>query len=77
VDYDFGTLRVEHSRPDGAVRVLAETPTWGDAARAARAAIDELARAGWHGSVAIVAAATGEDVGEHDLPPPPAASGPT
>jgi len=47
----------------------------GDAARVARAAIDALTREGWRGSVAIVAAVTGEDVGEHDLPPPAAASG--
>jgi hypothetical protein len=76
VELDFGPLRVEHRRPDGAVRVLAETPSWGDATRVARTAIDALAREGRRGSVAIVEAATGEDVGEHDLPPTAAAPGP-
>ena len=69
MEFDFGPLRVEHRRPDGAVRVLAETPSWEHAVRAARAAIDALAREGRRGSVAIVAAATGEDVGEHAVPP--------
>jgi len=63
----FAGIRVEHRRPDGSVRLLAETTMLSIAQQAAAAWARRLHREEQQGTVVLVRAATGEVVSERDV----------
>jgi len=64
---DIPEYRVEHRRPDGSIRLLAETTVLSVAHQSAWRWVRQLRRAGQAGSVVIVRAATGEAVSERAI----------
>jgi hypothetical protein len=63
----FSWIRVEHRRPDGSVRLLAETTMLSVAQQTATSWAKRLRREGQQGTVALVRAATGEVVSERGI----------
>jgi len=63
----FAGIRVEHRRPDGSVRLLAETTMLSVAQQTATSWAKRLHRDGQRGTVALVRTASGEVIAERAI----------
>jgi hypothetical protein len=63
----FAGIRIEHRRPDGSVRLLAETTMLSVAQQTATSWAKRLHRDGQRGTVALVRTASGEVIAERAI----------